>query len=89
VSSVDDTAAEPLCPAVPQRVHGASRPRPPCSHVEQLADREGVARALGGGRGGIRADVIDPGDIGVGDEVIDLGSTDRTDEIVTRLRSED
>jgi hypothetical protein len=33
-------------------------------------------------------DVIDPGDIG-GGEVIDLGSTDRTDGIVVRLRSED
>jgi MOSC domain-containing protein YiiM len=75
------------------RVGGATlrgtRPRPPCSHVEQLADREGVARALGEGRGGICADVIDPGDIGVGDEVVDLGSADRTDEIVARLRSED
>jgi MOSC domain-containing protein YiiM len=66
-----------------------TRPRPPCSHVEQLAEQEGVARALGEGRGGICADVIDPGDIGVGDEVVDLGSADRTDEIVARLRSED
>ncbi|AZH24551.1 MOSC domain-containing protein [Haloplanus aerogenes] len=75
------------------RVGGATltgtRPRPPCSHVEQLAEQEGVARALGKGRGGICADVIDPGRIGVGDEVVDLGSTDRTDDIVARLRSED
>jgi len=74
------------------RVGGATlegtRPRPPCSHVEQLADQAGVARALGEGRGGICADVIDPGEIGVGDEVVDLGSIDRTDEIVARLRSE-
>lgn len=66
-----------------------TRPRPPCSHVEQLADEAGVARALGDGRGGICADVLDPGEIGVGDEVVDLGATDRTDGIVARLRSED
>jgi len=66
-----------------------TRPRPPCAHVEELADQAGVARALGEGRGGICADVLDPGDIAVGAEVVDLGSTDRTDEIVARLRSED
>jgi len=66
-----------------------TRPRPPCSHVEQLATQAGVARALGEERGGICADVIEPGEIGVGDEVVDLGSTDRTDEIVARLRAED
>ena len=66
-----------------------TRPRPPCAHVEELADQAGVARALGEGRGGICADVLDPGNITVGAEVVDLGSTDRTDEIVARLRSED
>jgi MOSC domain-containing protein YiiM len=66
-----------------------TRPRPPCAHVEELAAEAGVARALGEGRGGICADVLDPGEVGVGDEVVDLGSTDRTDDIVTRLRSED
>jgi MOSC domain-containing protein YiiM len=75
------------------RVGGATlkgtRPRPPCSHVEDLAEQAGVARALGDGRGGICADVLDPGPVGVGDEIVDLGSTDRTDEIVTRLRSEE
>ena len=66
-----------------------TRPRPPCAHVEELAKEEGVARALGDGRGGICADVLDPGAIAVGDAVVDLGSTDRTDDIVARLRSED
>jgi MOSC domain-containing protein YiiM len=65
-----------------------TRPRPPCSHVEELAEQAGVARALSEGRGGICADVLDPGEIGVGDEVVDLGSTDRTDAIVARLREE-
>ena len=75
------------------RVGGATlkgtRPRPPCSHVEDLASQAGVARALGDGRGGICADVLDPGSIGVYDDIVDLGSTDRTDEIVARLRSEE
>ncbi|AXG09394.1 MOSC domain-containing protein [Haloplanus rubicundus] len=66
-----------------------TRPRPPCAHVEELAEVEGVARALGDGRGGICAEVLDPGDITVGAEVVDLGSTDRTDETIGRLRSEE
>jgi MOSC domain-containing protein YiiM len=75
------------------RVGGATltgtRPRPPCAHVEDLATEAGVARALGEGRGGICADVVDPGPIGVGDDIVDLGSADRTDEIIGRLRSEE
>jgi MOSC domain-containing protein YiiM len=74
------------------RVGGATfegtRPRPPCAHVEQLADQDGVSRALRDGRGGICASVLDPGEVAVGDEVVDLGDVDRTDEIVERLRSE-
>ncbi|GAB6860807.1 MOSC domain-containing protein [Haloplanus litoreus] len=66
-----------------------TRPRPPCAHVEELADKEGVARALGDGRGGICADVVDGGDVAVDDTVTDLGSRDRTDAIVERLRSEE
>jgi len=65
-----------------------TRPRPPCAHVEELAAQKGVARALGEGRGGICAAVLDPGEIAVGAELIDLGSTDRTDDIVARLRTE-
>jgi MOSC domain-containing protein YiiM len=66
-----------------------TRPRPPCAHVEELADQDGVARALGDGRGGICADVVDGGDIAVDDAVTDLGSQDRTDAVVERLRSEE
>jgi MOSC domain-containing protein YiiM len=65
-----------------------TRPRPPCAHVEELADQDGVARALGDGRGGICADVVDGGTIVVDDAVTDLGDRDRTDAIVDRLRSE-
>lgn len=45
-----------------------TRPRPPCAHVEDLADEDGVARALSG-HGGICAAVVDPGRIAVGDAV--------------------
>ncbi|WP_251331174.1 MOSC domain-containing protein [Haloplanus pelagicus] len=75
------------------RVGGATlvgtRPRPPCAHVEDLADEAGVARALGDGRGGICADVVEGGPVAVGDTVTDLGSRDRTDAVVDRLRSEE
>ena len=61
------------------RVGGAvfegTRPRPPCAHVESVAGEAGVARALGDGRGGICADVIDPGTFGVDDTVEVLAST--------------
>ncbi|KYH27678.1 MOSC domain protein [Halalkalicoccus paucihalophilus] len=46
-----------------------TRPRPPCAHVEQVAGEKGVARALKNKRGGICATVLDPGSIGVGDEI--------------------
>ena len=45
-----------------------TRPRPPCAHVERVADEEGVMEALAEGRGGICADVIDGGELRVGDE---------------------
>jgi MOSC domain-containing protein YiiM len=50
-----------------------TRPRPPCAHVEAVADEAGVARALGEGRGGVCADVLDGGTLAVGDEVEVLG----------------
>lgn len=46
-----------------------TRPRPPCAHVERVAGEEGVARALRDGRGGICADVVEPGRVRVGDDV--------------------
>ncbi|WP_224449882.1 MOSC domain-containing protein [Haloprofundus salilacus] len=46
-----------------------TRPRPPCAHVEQVADEEGVAQALKNRRGGICADVVEPGTIRAGDEL--------------------
>jgi MOSC domain-containing protein YiiM len=64
-----------------------TRPRPPCTHVEEMVGEDGVASALGGGRGGICADVIETGEIRVGDSITAVESLDRTDEIVERLRS--
>ena len=54
------------------RIGGAelrgTRPRPPCAHVETVADEEGVASALSG-HGGICARVVSPGTVAVGDAI--------------------
>lgn len=64
-----------------------TRPRPPCAHVEEVVGEDGVASALGEGRGGVCADVVETGEIRVGDPITDVEPLDRTDEIVERLRS--
>jgi MOSC domain-containing protein YiiM len=68
-----------------------TRPRPPCAHVERVAGEEGVARALGGGRGGICADAVRPGRISVGDDVELVEADPRTvgAGIAARLRREE
>ncbi|SFR47785.1 MOSC domain-containing protein [Halogeometricum rufum] len=65
-----------------------TRPRPPCAHVERVAGEEGVARALGKKRGGICADVVEPGAVRVGDELELLEADPRTvgRSIADRLR---
>jgi len=50
-----------------------TRPRPPCAHVEEVADEEGVARALKEGRGGVCADVVEGGVVSLDDELEVLG----------------
>lgn len=72
---------------VGEAVLEGTRPRPPCVHVEQIADKKGVARALKDGRGGICADVIESGTIGVDDAISEIEAVDKTDSIVERLRS--
>ncbi|MCL7416990.1 MAG: MOSC domain-containing protein [Halalkalicoccus sp.] len=64
-----------------------TRPRPPCAHVERVAGEEGVARALKDKRGGVCAEVLDPGSIGVGDEIEVIEPDARTmgRKIVDRL----
>ncbi|WP_435194766.1 MOSC domain-containing protein [Natronomonas sp. EA1] len=54
---------------VGEAVFEGTRPRPPCVHVEEVAGEDGVAKALAGDRGGICADVVTPGEFGVGDEI--------------------
>jgi MOSC domain-containing protein YiiM len=53
---------------VGEAVLRGTRPRPPCAHVEEVADEAGVARALNG-HGGICASVVQAGTIAVGDRV--------------------
>jgi MOSC domain-containing protein YiiM len=65
-----------------------TRPRPPCAHVEEVAGEERVARALKEGRGGVCAEVVEPGDVAVGDEVVlvEPDSRSMSRRIVDRLR---
>ncbi len=61
------------------RIGGAelrgTRPRPPCAHVENVADAEGLASALGDGRGGICARVLSAGTVTV-DDAIEITEAD-------------
>jgi MOSC domain-containing protein YiiM len=54
------------------RVGGAvleyDRPRPPCRYIQSVSER-GMTKALGRGRGGICARVVESGTISVGDEI--------------------
>lgn len=65
-----------------------TRPRPPCAHVEQVADEPGLARALGQGRGGVCASVVEPGTLAVGDvvEVVTPDPETVGERIADRLR---
>lgn len=49
-------------------VFEGTRPRPPCRHVEEVAEEAGVMQALKG-KGGICADVETAGEFSVGDEI--------------------
>jgi MOSC domain-containing protein YiiM len=65
-----------------------TRPRPPCAHVEQVADESGVARALKNHRGGICASVVEGGEVHAGDDLEVLGEIDEenvADAIKSRL----
>lgn len=76
------------------RVGGATfrgtRPRPPCAHVERVAGEEGVARALKNRRGGICADVVEPGGVDAGDElgVVEEDARSVGKRIADRLRGD-
>lgn len=64
-----------------------TRRRPPCAHLEELADADGLASALKH-RGGLCCDVIEPGRVAVGDSVSIRNADPRTAgaEIADRLR---
>jgi len=74
--------------SAPGAVLRGTRPRPPCAHLEMVAGEEGVARALRERRGGICAEVVDPGTIGVGDDIVVLEADPRSEgrRIAERLR---
>jgi MOSC domain-containing protein YiiM len=65
-----------------------TRPRPPCAHVEEVADEDGVATALTEGRGGVCADVVDPGEIAVGDRFGSLETVDPDPDSIARAMRE-
>jgi MOSC domain-containing protein YiiM len=72
---------------VGETVFEGTRPRPPCAHVEQVADEEGVAKALKNRRGGICASVVEGGEIGVGDELEPLDEVDEDSSLGDAIKS--
>jgi MOSC domain-containing protein YiiM len=72
--------------AVEEAVFEGTRRRPPCAHVEAVAGEEGVARALSEERGGICADVVEGGDVSVGDELQVLERLDDPDSLAAAIR---
>jgi len=64
-----------------------TRPRPPCAHVEQVADEEGVARALKNKRGGICASVVEDGTIHTGDELAVLGDAEHSEGVADAIKN--
>ena len=67
-------------------VFEGTRRRPPCAHVEEIADEDGVARALREERGGICAEVIEGGTFGVGDELTVVERLDDPDALADAIR---
>jgi MOSC domain-containing protein YiiM len=72
--------------AVGEAVFEGTRRRPPCAHVEDLAGEEGVARALSEERGGVCADVVEGGEVAVGDELRVLEQLDDPDSLADAIR---
>ena len=72
------------------RVGGAvfegTRRRPPCAHVEQIAGEAGVAEALGDERGGVCADVVEGGEVAVGDELTIEQRYDEPEKLAEAIR---
>ncbi|WP_226023476.1 MOSC domain-containing protein [Halomicrobium salinisoli] len=71
---------------VGEAVFEGTRRRPPCAHVEEVAGEEGVARALREERGGICADVVESGEVRVGDDLEVLERLDDPDALADAIR---
>jgi len=69
-----------------EAVFEGTRRRPPCAHVEEVAGEEGVARALREERGGICADVVESGEVRVGDGLEVLEELDNPDALAEAIR---
>ena len=67
-------------------VFKGTRPRPPCAHVEQVAEEKGVARALKNERGGICASVVEGGVIEVGEELKALEAVSDLNRLATAIK---
>lgn len=70
-----------------EAVFEGTRPRPPCAHVAEVGGDADLSTALGEDRGGICADVVNPGEIAVGDGLEVLESTEvDPDDIAAGIR---
>ncbi|QLH77825.1 MOSC domain-containing protein [Halosimplex rubrum] len=67
-------------------VFEGTRRRPPCAHVEEVAGEEDLAAALSEERGGICADVVEGGEVAVGDELRVVERLDDPDSIADAIR---
>jgi MOSC domain-containing protein YiiM len=63
-----------------------TRPRPPCRHVEQVSDQDGLMRALANGNGGICARVAEPGSFAVGDKIGDIEDLSNFESLAANIR---
>ncbi|WP_135364146.1 MOSC domain-containing protein [Halosimplex halophilum] len=67
-------------------VFEGTRRRPPCAHVEEVAGEEDLAEALSEERGGICADVVEGGEVAVGDELRVVERLDDPDSLADAIR---
>ena len=72
--------------SVGEAVFEGTRRRPPCAHVEAVADEDGLAEALSEERGGICADVVEGGEVAVGDELAVVERLDDPDSLADAIR---
>ncbi|MFB6138836.1 MAG: MOSC domain-containing protein [Halosimplex sp.] len=72
--------------AVGDAVFEGTRRRPPCAHVEEVAGEAGLADALSEERGGICADVVEGGEVAVGDDLRVVERLDDPDSLAAAIR---